>query len=122
MRPGLPSRLRPIGDPHFEQDRFASGTCASFIRTALGSTRGAGGTLVRPAPIRAERRRCDPVRVRRVEELPDDAARAEPNAAVPTRLEEVTAETVSSGAPSPAPAPAVAGVGPESAAMPQVSQ
>ncbi len=125
VRPGLPSRLRPIFDPHLEQDRLSSGTCASFMRTALGSTSGAGGTLVSPAPIRAERRRCEPLRVRRVDDDPDVIARAEPKAAVPTRLDEVTAETVSRGAPSPAAAPppgAPAGAGPESAAMPQVSQ
>ena len=52
-----------------------------------GCTGGAGGTVVRPAPRRAARTRCEPVRVGRVEL---DPARLDPIAAEATRFEEVT--------------------------------
>ncbi len=114
-RPGLPSRLRPISVPHLEQVRLSSGTDGLGLIALPASTGGAGGTRVRPAPSRAARIRCDPVRVRRVDAVAC-VARAEPNAVDCTLLAEVATETSLSG-PSQ-----LSTTGFESAAVPQMSQ
>ena len=123
VRPGTPSRLRPIALPHLEQLRLDSGTSGWGLIAFDGSTGGAGGTLVRPAPIRAARSRCEPERARRVAREPA-AARSEPKAADCTRLAEVATDTSSPTAatePCGPPAPVAAPVD-AAAAMPQVLQ
>jgi hypothetical protein len=113
----LPSRLRPIAVPHLEQVRLSSGTCGLGLIAFAASTGGAGGTRVRPAPRRAARIRCDPVRVRRVANVAW-LARAEPNAVDCTLLAEVATET----SPASGSAPVLDAAGAESAAEPQTSQ
>src|SRR5689334_21923737 len=84
--------LRPIALPHLEQVRLSSGTSGCGLIALLASTVGAGGSVVRPAPRRAARTRWEPVRVRRVEDVPDDWASREPIAADCTRLAEVATD------------------------------
>src|SRR6478672_6881079 len=50
VRPGFPSRDRPTGEPHDEQNRFSSGTDGFSSTAERGSATGAAGTLVIPAP------------------------------------------------------------------------
>src|SRR4051794_41559313 len=64
MRPGWPSRPRPTGLPHSQNRRF-SGTTGLSMTAERGSTGGAGGTVVMPAPRRAPRRRAEDVPHRR---------------------------------------------------------
>jgi len=52
VRPGLPSRDRPTGAPHLEQNRFSSVIWGSAMITERGSGTGAGGMDVIPAPSR----------------------------------------------------------------------
>src|SRR5689334_16203390 len=109
--------LRPTLLPHLAQLRLSSGTSACAMIAFAASTGGAGGTVVRPAPSRAARIRCDPVRVRRVEPVPEPA-RLEPMAADSTRLDEVATEPAAweTGSASRAAAPGA------SAGVPQTSQ
>ena len=86
VRPGRPSLPRPTGLPQLEQNRFSSGTTGSFMIALLASIAGIGGIVVRPAPSRAVRSRCDSERTRRVFALPDSPARAEPRAVDASRL------------------------------------
>jgi hypothetical protein len=60
VRPGLPSRLRPTGDPHEGQKRFDSGTSATVITAERGSATGVDGTDVMPAPSRPALARREP--------------------------------------------------------------
>ena len=85
------------------------------IDRLAASTAGAGGTRVSPAPSRAERSLVDPLRTRRVADVP---TRADPNAAEPNRVEALAVEGVwpigvarvasSSIGPEPTPAPRTA--------------
>jgi hypothetical protein len=59
--------------------RFSSGTTGFFMIACSGSTDGAGGTRVRPAPSRADRSRWDPEWTRRVTVEPP-VSRCEPSA------------------------------------------
>src|SRR3954447_21170023 len=103
-RPGRPSRERPTGLPHLEQNRRSSGTWGSTRTGLLGSIGGAllgamGGTLgivVSPAPSRAPRNRMDDVPILRVVREPP--ARTEPSGVLASRFEEVILDRVDAAA------------------------
>src|SRR5947209_20240465 len=72
VRPGAPSRPRPIGSSQLEQKRRLSGTTGSAMSASAGSRDGIGGISISPAPRRARvpgrdrvaaARRADPVPV-----------------------------------------------------------
>ncbi|GAA1718532.1 hypothetical protein GCM10009702_20610 [Propioniferax innocua] len=69
VRPRRPSRERPTLAPQLGQNLLRSGTTGSVIMAFSGSTAGAGGTRVNPAPIRADRSR-EASRMRRVDSVP----------------------------------------------------
>ena len=85
--PGRPSRERPTGEPQVGQTRLFSGTSGSSMIACSASICGAGGTRVSPAPSRAERSRTEPDCTRLVIVLPLVAARREPSAVEPSRLD-----------------------------------
>ena len=66
--------------------RFSSGTIGFAMIAAAASTAGIGGIVVRPAPRRAPRSRCEEVPTRRVTVDPE-SARADPSAVEASRLE-----------------------------------
>ena len=118
VRPGWPSLPRPTGLPQFEQNRLSSGTTGSFMIALLASMAGAGGIVVRPAPSRAVRSRCDSERTRRVLVLPGTPARADPRAVEASRL--LARDMVDGELDTPA--GPMASSGSESPEAPQVSQ
>ena len=74
VRPGWPSLPRPTGLPQFEQNRLSSGTDRVLHASPCWRrSREPAGSVVRPAPSRAVRSRCDSERTRRVLVLPGDA-------------------------------------------------
>src|SRR5674476_1224490 len=79
-RPSSLSCDRPTGEPQWGQTRLSSGIAVSFMTAVSGSTYGAGGTDVSPAPNRAARSRFAVSRMRLVERLAAPPARAEPRA------------------------------------------
>jgi hypothetical protein len=108
----------PTGLPQLEQNRLSSGTTGSVMIALLASMAGAGGIVVRPAPSRAVRSRCDSERTRRVLVLPPTPARAEPRAVEASRL--LARDIVDGELDTPA-GPA-GSIGTESPEAPQVSQ
>ncbi len=96
---------------------MSSGTSGLALIALVGSIGGAGGTVVSPAPMRAARSRCEPLRACLVE-TDSPPTRAEPKRAEATREDDVRVETPSCAAPGRR-----LGRAAEAApAMPQVSQ
>src|SRR5688572_17238235 len=115
-RPGWPSRLRPTGAPQAGQKRFSSATSATAITASRGSPTGDDGTVVTPAPSRADRTRRMPVRLVRCEPgrlARDSASRAVPMGRLASRCDPVLVlmpPPVASPEPAdPSPAVALAG-------------
>ena len=75
VRPAAPSRARPTGAAHAEQNRFSSGTEGSVSTIDRGSAIGVAGTLVIPAPrcwtreLAVTRRRVGRLRPARAEPI-----------------------------------------------------